>query len=186
MRKFFFIAAIAMLFCLHAASQSITPSVLNSTGGTAKVNDKFYLDWSFGEMTLVNTMLATGPRGLIIVTNGSLQPDKDDAEGDEDAPIPYVLKPLATPAISARVYPNPASNYIVIEFPQKESGKIRLTLFDAMGQMVYDKEITTYGEHTKEIISMAAYPQGTFLLRVRTGPPGLRMKENMFKIFKAN
>ena len=137
-------------------------------------------------MTLVNTMLATGPRGLIIVTNGSLQPDKDDAEGDEDAPIPYVLKPLATPAISARVYPNPASNYIVIEFPQKESGKIRLTLFDAMGQMVYDKEITTYGEHTKEIISMAAYPQGTFLLRVRTGPPGLRMRENMFKIFKAN
>jgi hypothetical protein len=187
MRKLFLAAVALISLCLTAFSQSITPSVLNSTGGTAKVNNKFYLDWSAGEMTMVNTIQNTGYSGLIIVTNGFLQPDKDDAEGDESVPdyVKNSLKPDVK-AINLRVYPNPASNYIMIEFPEEETGKIRLTLYDAMGQMVYYKELTTYGHHTKERLSMAAFMQGTYLLRVQMGPPGLKSKEITYKIYKAN
>ena len=181
MRKLFLIAT-AILIGIAATAQSITPRVLNSSGGTAPVGSKFYLDWSVGEMTLVNTMQNSGFSGLIIVTNGFIQPPLDDAAGDES----YITTTKPVPNDNLRVYPNPATNYVMIEFPVQEAGKIRVTLYNSMGEMVYDKQISTYGQGTKERISMAAFMQGTYMLRVVTTGTGGTPKEAVYKIFKAN
>ena len=189
MRKLLLTLAI-LLFCLAASTQSITPFILNATGGTAKVEGKkVYLDWSVAEMTLVNTMESPGYKKFIIISNGFLQPPKDDGEGDEDDDdddhfYKYVQPEYILPEL--KVYPNPATNYLTIDIPMQEAGKIRFTLYNAMGELVYQKEITGYGKLTRETISMAPYMQGTYLLRVTIGTPGARAKELTYKIFKAN
>ena len=190
MRKLLLTLAI-LLFYLAASTQSITPFILNSVGGTAKVEGKkVYLDWSLAEMTLVNTMQSPGYQKFIIITNGFIQPPKDDGEGDEDDDgdddyyYKYVTPENASPEL--KIYPNPATNYLTIDIPMQEVGKIRLTLYNAMGELVYQKEITGYSKLTRETISMAPYMQGTYLLRVTIGTPGARAKELSYKIFKAN
>jgi Secretion system C-terminal sorting domain len=188
MRKLFLFTVGVMLHIGIVHAQSIAPSILNASGGTAKLpNKNYYIDWSVGEMVLVNTMHNVGFKGLFIVTNGFLQPVKNnDDEDDDDYEDDKFLKPNPEYTnIQLRVYPNPASNYVMVEFPMQEAGKIRLTLFNSMGQIVYDKEITTYGHHTTERISMTPFMQGTYLLRVRTGSPEAP-KEITYKIFKAN
>ena len=182
MRKLFLSAAV-ILFYLTCTAQSITPYVLNSTGGTAPVNSKFYVDWSVGEMTLVNTIQNSGPQGLIIITNGFIQPPLDDGNGDENN---YITTVRPIPTENLRVYPNPATNYVMIEIPMQEAGKMRLTLYNSMGEVVYDKQFTSYGQNTKEKISMAAFMQGTYMLRVVTTGAGANAKEAIYKIFKAN
>ncbi len=178
------------LFYLTASTQSITPFILNATGGTAKFEGKkVYLDWSVAEMTLVNTMESGGYNQLIVITNGFLQPPKDDGEGDVDGDddeyyLKYVKPENALPEL--KVYPNPATNYLTIDIPMQEVGKIRLTLYNGMGELVFQKEITGYGKLTRETISMAPYMQGTYMLRVTIGTPGARAKELTYKIFKAN
>jgi len=181
MRKLFLTAA-PILISFICSAQSITPSVLNSSGGSAPAGSKVFLDWSVGEMTLVNTMQSSGSSSLFIITNGFIQPPVDDAAGDET----YITSNKPIPNDSLRVYPNPATNYVMIEFPVQEAGKIRLTLYNSMGEVVYDKQITTYGQNTKEKISMAAFMQGTYMLRVVTAGTSGIPKEAVYKIFKAN
>jgi len=188
MRKLFILAMAVLLCCRFALAQSISPFVLNSTGGSFKVNNKnFYLDWSVAEMTLITTVKNSGYSGLFIITNGFLQPDKNEDDKDEDDDHYYdkYVNPDYT-IKNIQVYPNPASTYVTIDIPVEEAGKVQLTLYNSMGQLVYKKEITTYGHHTKERISMGAFMQGTYLLRVRMGPPGIRAKEMTYKIVKAN
>ena len=181
MRKLFLIAT-AIFLAVASNAQSITPTVLNASGGTAPAGSKLYLDWSVGEMTLVNTMQNSGYQGLIIVTNGFIQPPLDDADGDEN----YITTAKPIPLENLRVYPNPATNYVMIEFPMQETGKVRLTLYNSMGELVYDKQFTSYGQSTREKISMAAFMQGTYMLRVVTTGAGAAPKEAIYKIFKAN
>src|SRR5690349_2135730 len=145
MRKLFLIATTTFLG-IASNAQSITPTVLNASGGSAPAGSKTYLDWSVGEMSLVNTMQNSGYRGLFIVTNGFIQPPVDDAAGDED----FITTTKPVPLDNLRVYPNPATNYVMIEFPMQEAGKIRLTLYNSVGEVVYDKQFTSYGQSTKE------------------------------------
>jgi len=188
MRKLLLTLAI-FLFYLTASTQSITPFILNATGGTAPVEGKkVYLDWSVAEMSLVNTMQSSGYNKLIIITSGFLQPPKDDGEGDEDGDDEYLhqyVKPENTlPGL--KIYPNPATNYLTVDIPMQELGKIKLMLYNGMGELVFQKEITGYGKLTRETISMAPYMQGTYMLRVTIGSPGVRAKDLTYKIFKAN
>ena len=179
----------AFLLYYAASSQSITPFILNSSGGTAKAEEKkVHLDWSVGEMTLVNTMQSGGVKKFIIITNGFLQPPKDDGEGDEDENIDYFYKYVRpeTSLPQLKVFPNPATNYLTIDIAMQERAKVKLTLYNSMGELVYQKEITGYSKLTRETISMAAYMQGTYLLRVTIAAPGARAKEFTYKIFKAN
>jgi Secretion system C-terminal sorting domain len=188
MRKLLLTLAI-FLFCLTANAQSITPFILNATGGTASVEGKkVYLDWSVAEMTLVNTMVSSDVKKFIIISNGFIQPPKDDGEGDEDGDDEYYykyVKPENT-LPELKIYPNPATNYLTVDIPMQEVGKIKLTLYNGMGELVYQKEITGYGKLTRETISMAPFMQGTYMLRVTIGTPGARAKNLTYKIFKAN
>ena len=190
------ILSILAVFCfltlLH--SQSITPYTINSTGGSFKPDEstdgafksddkKIFLDWSVGEMTLVNTLRGPGFVKIYILTNGLLQPTmKKEGEGEEDKND----KKIEFTTGDIKVFPNPANSYVQVNFLMKETGKIRLTLFNTMGQQVYTKEVNNYGHHTIERISMSGYTQGTYLLFIEMGPPGIRMKRWSYKIVKAN
>ena len=66
----FFICAVSVFFFSSSFAQSVTPAVLNATGGTNFFT--FYrFEWSFGEAMVIETQ--TSPN--LIVTQGVLQPE---------------------------------------------------------------------------------------------------------------
>ena len=87
------------LLNLHSRGQSITPSVNNSTGGTATVGNLIF-DWNVGE-----SMITTQSNGFI-VTNGQLQP-VDQIISVEELNTSWNIS----------VYPNPTRDEFVITTP---------------------------------------------------------------------
>ncbi len=61
----------------------------------------------------------------------------------------------------ARIYPNPANNSINIEAKDMQ----RITIVNAVGQMVYDKELD---QLSKVTLNTASYEAGMYILRIAT------------------
>src|SRR6185295_15195114 len=125
----------SLLLCYCALSQSSNQSVINSAGGSSKY--KYYqFEWSVGEMALINQMTDVGNK--MIVTNGFIQP--------------YILYPgkhhdnnKHFDKDEIRLFPNPATNYVEINFFTKQKGRLAIHLYDAMGNKSYSKEMTCDG-----------------------------------------
>ena len=113
--KYLLIAAIALLNC-NAFAQSITPSVINSTGGTA-IAGNLIVDWNVGE-----SMITTQTNGFI-VTNGQLQP----------VDVIISVEELNS-SWNVSVYPNPTRDEFVITAPS--SGIYEASLFDLAGKFI--------------------------------------------------
>lgn len=77
------LTGIAMLFCIRGQSQSITPFLLNASGGTYDNSTSYTrFEWSFGELVLTDTYKS--PSGNLILTNGLLQPCTDKVVSDPE------------------------------------------------------------------------------------------------------
>ncbi|MEO8961805.1 MAG: hypothetical protein ABI325_07985 [Ginsengibacter sp.] len=59
---------------------SVTPATLNMGGGSAKINSSFFIDWSIGESTIIETFQGENSYSTAVVgtkwkvTSGILQP----------------------------------------------------------------------------------------------------------------
>jgi len=140
--KHLLIAAISLLNC-NAFSQSITPSVINSTGGTATVGN-LVVDWNVGE-----SMVSTQTNG-IIVTNGQLQPVDQIISVEE-----------LNSSWNVSVYPNPTRDEFVITAPN--SGIYEASLFDLAGKFISKQIIMN--TNRMDVRSLA---NGSYYLQVRS------------------
>ena len=131
----FFIASVA-------TAQSITPSVINSTGGTAIVGN-LIVDWNVGE-----SMITTQTNG-IIVTNGQLQP-VDEIISVEELNTSWNIS----------VYPNPTRDEFVITAPN--AGVFEASLFDLAGKFISKQ--TLMSTNRMDVRSLA---NGSYYLQVR-------------------
>jgi hypothetical protein len=163
-----------LLISANCFSQSISSSVVNAGGGSFK-NGYYQFEWSIGEMSLINEM-QSGSNNLI-VTNGFLQP--------------YILYPATYYSTSnfmldeVRIFPNPASRYVEINFFTKEKGRITLDFFDALGKKVYSEQIISNGVDLIHRIPVAKFASGTYMLYINLdGDPGYLSKRSAFKILK--
>jgi hypothetical protein len=139
--KYLLIAAFALLN-FNAFAQSITPSVINSTGGTATVGN-LIVDWNVGE-----SMISTQTNG-IIVTNGQLQP-VDEIISVEELNTSWNIS----------VYPNPTRDEFVITAPS--SGIYEASLFDLAGKFISKQ--TLMSTNRMDVRSLA---NGSYYLQVR-------------------
>ena len=139
--KYLLIAAFALLNC-NAFAQYITPSVINSTGGTATVGN-LIVDWNLGE-----SMFSTQTNG-IIVTNGQLQPVDEIIS----------LEELNT-SWNISVYPNPTRDEFVITSPN--AGVFEASLFDLAGKFISKQ--TLMSTNRMDVRSLA---NGSYYLQVR-------------------
>jgi hypothetical protein len=139
--KYLLIAAFALLNC-NAFAQYITPSVINSTGGTATVGN-LIVDWNLGE-----SMFSTQTNG-IIVTNGQLQPVDEIIS----------LEELNT-SWNISVYPNPTRDEFVITAPN--AGVFEASLFDLAGKFISKQ--TLMSTNRMDVRSLA---NGSYYLQVR-------------------
>src|SRR5260370_41901118 len=95
---------IVFFISLSCFSQSVTPSVINVSGGSSQ-KGYYQFEWSVGEMSLVNEMESRP--NMFVVTNGFLQS--------------YLLHPGTNNpndqlgADEIKVFPTPASSYVEVD-----------------------------------------------------------------------
>jgi hypothetical protein len=148
---------IYILFCIliaiSARSQTLSPTIINSTGGTATVNGISY-DYSFGEMTLITTFSSS----KLIVTQGLLQTRTDTAA------VGVTTNELAVPTII--VYPNPAQQLINFESESDAAGKLHYELMDAEGRLIVSRQLPVTTGKNKETIDLSKLSAGMYLLKI--------------------
>lgn len=164
---------VGILISAICNAQSISSSVINVSGGTSK-NGYYQFEWSVGEMALVNQMQSGNQ---LIVSNGFLQP--------------YILFPGTFygqgqfAADEIKVFPNPASRFVEINFFTKQKGPVTLGFYDMLGKKVYSQQITCNGVDLIHRIPLTNLPGGSYVLQIiLEGDPGYLSKHGAYKILK--
>lgn len=168
-----------MLLCIfmYAAAQSpqdYKQTVINSSGGSSS-HGYYQFEWNVGEAALINQMGDVNEK--LIVTNGFLQP--------------YLLYPGRNNTDNAfdvdevRIFPNPATHYIEINFFTKQKGKLTIHFYDALGKKVFSKELTSNGVDLVDRIPITKLSQGIYILHIElTGEEGFVSKKSSYKFVK--
>lgn len=164
--------SVCIFLSLGSFAQSITPAILNATGGTYYFT-YYRVEWSFGESMAIETMSSPN----IIVTNGVLQP------GTHDPAI--VFNDGAWDRDEIKVLPNPTQNMLEIDFFSKHQGKITMNLYDESGRFLSNKQFDYYGTGRIERWDLARYPSGMYFLNIQLEPTGTSVaKKGSFKVQK--
>lgn len=158
----------------YSFGQTITPQTINSTGGSERKGN-VRIDWSVGEMSLVNK-LSDDYTGWII-TNGFIQPFTDNPASVNNA--------VAFDQNEIRILPNPTRGKIEINVNTKQQGRVSIHLYDALGTLLYVKQVTGYGYGLIETIDLTRYAHGTYMLKIELTPSaGFVKKRGSYKITK--
>ncbi|HMC99416.1 MAG TPA: T9SS type A sorting domain-containing protein [Ferruginibacter sp.] len=161
---------VGIFFSASSYAQSVTPAILNTTGGTNFFT--FYrFEWSFGEAMAIETMSATN----ITVTNGVLQPGTNTPA--------TVNNNTAWGKDEIKVLPNPVQNMLEIDFLSKQQGKVSMTLYDESGKQITRQQFTYYGTGSIQKMNVSTYPSGAYFLDILLDPINTSVvKHSPFKI----
>ncbi|SRR5258706_805975 len=175
MRKTIF-TIIAFCYLQHCYSQNYGPSVVNAAGGSSQ-SGYCQFEWSIGEMALIGQMNSS--TDMLIVTNGFIQP--------------YILHP-GTGSMGntfdgdeIKIFPNPASSYVEINFFTKQKGRITLNFYDISGKRMYAATLRASGVDLIARIPLAHLSGGIYALKIELEPDaGSVSKKGVYKIVKAD
>jgi hypothetical protein len=176
---FFFI----LISITAAYSQTLIPQVINTSGGTSQVT-KYSIEWSIGELSLINEMDDTD--STYILTNGFIQ----SMDGLVQPPLQQTALSLNKIRLSfsdVRIFPNPTHDILEIHFFQSFVGKVSLQLYNELGHIVYTNEVSNHGSGFIEKINMKNFVNGVYLLYIKRLNPtsGLYdFETGSFKIIK--
>ena len=170
-RHLFFLS-VGIFFSAISFSQSVTPAIINASGGTQFFT--FYrFEWSFGEAMAIETMSSPN----LIVTNGVLQPGTHNPA--------TINNTGAWDAEEIKIFPNPTASTLEIDFFSKQKGKVIMTLIDAGGRIMGTKEFDYYGVGRIEKWNFDPYAQGAYLLNIQLKPTGNSVaKKGTYKVMK--
>ena len=148
--------------------QSIWPSTLNATGGSATLGGRTY-EWSIGEMTLVSTAATSS----IVVTQGLLQPEHGVTAVEDRNMLKFLT-----------VFPNPANNTINYTFNSPQKAVIGLRLMDMSGKVIQEKsnDVKT-GMNTGQL-DISSLAAATYLLQVDLKSDETLIETTAYKIQK--
>lgn len=135
---FWVIWAIGLTYQLSA--QSITPAIINCTGG--------YAEGTYGSLTysIGETAITTLDAGTLILTQGVLQPNGGTVNTTVLQQADY------------NVYPNPTTTGFWIETNRTDFQTIQI--WDATGKCLKSINFTTNS------IDLQAYPSGSYFVRI--------------------
>ena len=165
---------VGIFFSLSSFSQSVSPAILNSTGGTNMFT--FYrFEWSFGESMVIETQFAP----TLWVTNGVLQPGTHNPAS--------ISTTSGWDKDEIKILPNPTRGNLEIDFFSKQRGKVTMTLLDASGRLLSNKQFDYYGIGRIEKMDLSRFPSGTYFLNIQSEPfSGSVAKKGAFQVVKAN
>lgn len=150
---------ITLFFSVQLMAQSLKQEVIASAGGY-NVNGNFTISWTLGE-TIIPTF--TSQDGTLILTHGFQQ----------NLIITAINENLDTP-VKVKIYPNPASSIVTIQFEAATDKEILLYILDTQGKLIKTDRIE---ESTLEKnIDLEDLPSGVYYLRM--------IKGNMVNVYK--
>lgn len=172
-KKVFLLAALLLAGVLSNA-QSIYPSTINITGqfGTLK---NFQFEISIGESTSITTM----SNSSIVITSGVLQTS-------------VAYQPPVNFATSfsdeINLYPNPARDFVQVNFVGKLMGKNQYELCDMQGKKIMSKQFYYFGIPRTEKLDINRLLPGTYILNIQqySSITNQVIKKGSFKIVKVN
>lgn len=168
---------LGMLLSNYATAQSIATQAVNSTGGSHRKGN-LRLDWSVGEMALVNTL--SSPDSGHIITNGVIQPDIAGAQARIQRNISFVKNEIL-------ILPNPVQSMLQVSINTGEQGRSIMRLYDEMGNLRYSRVVTTSRDGQVEKIDLTGYLRGNYMLFVEfIANIGSKKKQGFYKIIKAD
>ncbi|RMG32298.1 MAG: T9SS C-terminal target domain-containing protein [Methanobacteriota archaeon] len=73
------------------------------------------------------------------------------------------------PLIDVWVHPNPASNYVMIQFELGRNVPLELEVFDSSGRLVWNKGWANYGPDVQNwVIPVSTWPEGIYVARIQS------------------
>jgi hypothetical protein len=165
---------IVFFFFYCSNAQSVAPSVINTGGGSFQAG-YYQFEWSIGELALVGEMNSSN--NSLVITNGFIQPFIQYPATNNTNNI------FANDEI--KVFPNPASSYVEINFLTKQQGRITLTFYDGSGRKILTSADSYYGIGLVKRIPVNQLPNEVYMLHVDLDPyPGYSSKKGVYKIIK--
>jgi len=163
--KIYFFAA--FISVTSAYGQVQMPEVINASGGTSKTKG-YTLQWSIGELTLVNEM--DDLDSSYILTNGFIQPP-DTLVSSPMPPSALFSNNVQINSMNIRLFPNPTQDIVQIQLLKNIGGKVNIQLFNELGSIVYQHKILVHGSGLIEKINMKGLANGTYILYIKSISP---------------
>ena len=164
---------VGIFFSAASFSQSVTPAILNTTGGNY-IFTYYRFEWNFGEATSIETLSSSSN---LVVTTGVLQPGTNTPA--------TINNDLAWDRDEIKILPNPTPDWLEIDFFSKQRGKVTMQLFDERGSNLAVKQFDYYGTGRIEKMNLGRYPSGQYFLNIQLTPTGTSVAKNgTFKVQK--
>jgi Secretion system C-terminal sorting domain len=165
---------VVFFFSYCSNAQSLAPSVFNAAGGSF-IQGYYQFEWSIGELSLIGEM--TSSNSSFVITNGFIQPFIHYPARNNNFNV------FGTEEI--KVFPNPASSYVEINYLTKQKGRITLSFYDGTGKKIYTATDWYYGVGMIKRIPVSKLPNEIYMLHVDLDPePGSVAKKGIYKIIK--
>jgi hypothetical protein len=158
------IAVMNFIICF-ARAQSLSPMVV-STSGAFYQNGSGMLSSTVGEMAMVTTLSSGGS----ILTQG-FQQAFDFGVGIHP---PMVNSELV-------IFPNPTHGTIAVRMPSEFSGGAEVSVFDAIGKLVFKKKYEVISQATTIHLSLEDLIDGMYLLEIKTTAENQFCKINLIR-----
>jgi len=168
MKKIFSILwAFLMLLCISLNAQTLSPTVISSSGGFFASGSKS-LSFTIAEMTMVQSFFQPSN----ILTQGFQQPEQLTTSINENK----------ITGEEVLIYPNPSNGHFVISFKANEESNYRIKIFDLVGRIIFDQSYTTVIGPNNLKINISKYSQGVYYLEISNGTSNDNKKSGVFKI----
>lgn len=162
-----------VLSTITTKAQSLTSSVINTSGNTY-TQGYYSIDWSIGEMAVIQSMNADN--GSNVITNGFLQPER----------LLEIPNEKFSPD-EVKILPNPTYNNVEINFLTSQQGVLHIAVFDAGGKNHLVRKVPSYGIGSIERFNLSGLAAGTYFFRIELVPvPGSVKKTGTYKIVKVS
>ena len=152
---------ICLVFVLSATAQ-VKQEVIASAGGY-NVNGALSISWTLGE-TIIPTL--TSQDGSLIL-----------AHGFQQKLIITAVEENLDLQVKIKVYPNPASEVVNIQFEEPVDGEIDVAILDSQGKLI--KRETIESAMLEKQINLQDFPAGIYYIRLTKGK-----LVNVYKVVK--
>lgn len=167
MKKMIRLFTIVYLFSLATSfAQTIAPSIINASGGTAILNSNTY-EWSIAEMVSVATYSTTS----YFVTTGLLQPLEEK--------LSVHLLPNSNTAVS--IFPNPFTSIISLNIKSDDLKDVQVLVKNMLGQIVFQQDYVLLNNNETILINLNHLSVGPYVVQVNNTNQNLLITEKIFK-----
>jgi len=162
LKKYLFILFFITSGVFTTAAQSLSPTVLSSSGGFES-SDGTSLSWTTGEV-----MIQSFSEGSIMLSQGFQQ---------GNITVSTAVDEMSESAMDVQIYPNPVNDILNMEFKNMVDHTIQLKLVDLTGKTVLRKEFSQPSNTVR--LNLSSVSSGSYMLEVRAAE-----KRKVFKIVK--